>query len=366
MTFTLSRDELLMPLMQIVNVIEKKQTMPILANVLIKLENGLLTLTGTDLEIQIVAHLEISNNDAVAITVSAKKLADICRSFSNDVQLKFTLNEDQLIVTSGRSRFTLATLAADDYPNFPEEQLEMEVLLSSHSMKKGLEKTAFSMGHQDVRYYLNGLLFNIFNQSIKFIASDGHRMALMDDQADFSCNEDYRLIIPRKAVTELSRILNDSEDEIRFEFSNSNIRVHFNNIVFSAKLINAKYPVFNKIFVQDFLSPITFEKQEIKESLSRIAILANEKSRGVTLTITADNLKISTHNPEHEEADEDIQIMYEGDPLTLSFNVGYLIDAISNIDAEQLIFTAAANGSCAIIEDSENTRYRFVVMSMKI
>ncbi len=366
MNFTLTRDELLTPLMQIVNVIEKKQTMPILSNVLIQLDNGNLTLTGTDLEIQIVSHIPNPCEDSFAITASGKKLMDICKSFTSNVDIKFKLDQDHLKIHSGRSRFTLVTLSADDYPNFAEDQLSMEVYLSSSSLKKGLEKTAFCMGHQDVRYYLNGLLLNIFNQSVKFIASDGHRMALYDDTLDMSCEQDYRLLIPRKGVTELTRILDDSDDEVRFEFSDNNIKVHFRNTIFSAKLINAKYPIFNKIFVQDFNSQIVFEKSMLKEILSRIAILANEKSRGVTLAISESKMTISTHNPEQEEADEDLQIEYSGEPISLAFNVNYLIEAISNIESEQVIFTTAQNGSCCIIEEPDNNLYRYVVMSMKI
>ncbi len=366
MKFIITRDQLLTPLLQIVNVIEKKQTMPILANVLLKFENSQLILTGTDLEIQIIAKINLDPAQAGATTVPGRKLLDICRSFSKNVDIKFVLQENKLKISSGRSRFSLNTLNAEDYPEFISDSFEHSVVMQSGQLKNALQKTAFCMGLQDVRYYLNGLMLNVFNNTIKFVASDGHRLSIYEDTIEQETGTEARFIIPRKGVIELIRLLDDSEDSVTLEYSLNNIQVHYKNLVFSAKLIDSKYPDFGKVFLQDFNIPIHFPKQQLKESLTRIAILANEKSKGVNLFFNEGCLKISTHNPEQEEADEEVIIDYHNEPLSIAFNAQYLLDAINNVSSETLVFTSARNGSCCFIEEPDQHLYRFIIMSMKI
>lgn len=366
MNFIISRDTLLTPLQQIVNVIEKKQTMPILANVLMKFNDAELWLTGTDLEIQIVAKVAVTSAGPGEITVPARKLLDICRSFSADTELKFSFDGDKLKITSRRSRFSLSTLPAGDYPEFTEGKMEAAVTLSCKQFRNALDKTAFCMGHQDVRYYLNGLMLNIFNNTFKLVASDGHRLASYEDQLEQSTGTESRIIIPRKGVIELTRLLDDPEAEVALQYSGNNIKIRYKNLVFSAKLIDSKYPDYSKALSQTFKAPLEIEKQGLKDAITRVAILANEKSKGVNLDIKEDYLKISTHNPEQEEAEEELSIDYQGAPLMIAFNAQYLLDAISNIDGKNILFTVAENGSCCVIEEPDNELFRFVVMSMRI
>ncbi len=366
MNFIITRDVLLAPLQQIVNVIEKKQTMPILANVLMKFNDSELLLTGTDLEIQIIAKLNVVSSDQGEITVPARKLLDICRSFSFDVELKFSFDDDKLKITSNRSRFSLSTLPGADYPEFSEGEMETSITLNCGQFRNALDKTAFCMGNQDVRYYLNGLMLNIFNNTFKLVASDGHRLSSYEDQLDQQTGVESRIIIPRKGVIELTRLLDDPDAELILQYSNNNIRIQYKNLIFSAKLIDSKYPDYSKAFLQEFNTPIQIEKISLKDAITRVAILANEKSKGVNLDINQDYLKISTHNPEQEEAEEEMVIDYQGKPLAIAFNAQYLLDAISNINTENVKFTTAGNGSCSIIEEPGNDLFRFVVMSMRI
>lgn len=366
MKFIIDREQLLEPLQQIVNVIEKRQTMPILANVLMKIENGKLVLTGTDLEIQIIAAVQIEIMEEGSITVPARKLFDICRNLPEQAKIRVELVEDKIKIHSERSRFSLSTLAADDYPEFSEGTMDCQFFIHSGQFKKSLEKTIFCMANQDVRYYLNGLMLNISNNVLKLVASDGHRLSIYEDEINQATGVESKIILPRKGVIELSRLLDDSDKEISVSFSSNNIKILFDNLTFSAKLIDAKYPEFGKVFMQEFNNPIRIQKQVLKDALTRVSILANEKFKGVNLNINADGLKLTTHNPEHEEAEEEIVIDYDGEPISISFNAQYLLEAVSNLDSEMAVITIASNGSSCFIEEPEQRLFKFIVMPMRM
>ncbi|MDD5266857.1 MAG: DNA polymerase III subunit beta [Methylococcales bacterium] len=366
MKFIINREEILTPLQQIVSVIEKRQTMPILSNVLMVAEEDSLCLTGTDLEIQIIAKININLATAGSITVPARKFLDICRLLPNGAEIKFEQQNDKVKISSSRSRFSLSCLPADNYPEFSESELENQFFINAGKFKKALDKTLFCMANQDVRYYLNGLLLNISNSKIKLVASDGHRMSIYEDTLDEGLGYEARIIFPRKAVLELSRLLDDPDTELKVEFSGNNIRIFIKNLVFSSKLVDSKYPDFGKVFQQDFCNPIHIQKQVLKDALTRVAILSNEKFKGITLDITSESLRISTHNPEHDEAEEDLVIEYEGEPLSIAFNSQYLLDAVSNLDSELAVLTIASNTSSCFIDEPNACVYRFIVMPMRL
>jgi DNA polymerase-3 subunit beta len=366
MKFIINREEILPPLQQIVSVIEKRQTMPILANVLIAIDNGQLVLTGTDLEIQIIAKLTIDSNESAAITVPARKFLDICRLLPNGSEIKFEQQDDKVKISSNRSRFSLSSLPADNYPEFSEANLENQFFIKASQFKKALDKTIFCMANQDVRYYLNGLLLHISNSKLKLVASDGHRLSIYEDQLEEATGIEARIILPRKGVLELTRLLDDPEAELKIEFSSNNIRIYTSNLIFSAKLVDAKYPDFSKVFQQDFFSPIQIPKFLLKEALTRVAILANEKFKGVAFDIDSGSLKMSTHNPEHDEAEEELSIDYSGDPLSIAFNAQYLLDAVSNLDSEISVLTIASNASSCFIDEPDGCAYKFIVMPMRL
>jgi len=366
MKFIINREEILLPLQQIVSVIEKRQTMPILSNVLLVIEDGQLILTGTDLEIQIIAKIDIATATPGSITVPARKFLDICRLLPSSAEIKFEQQDDKVKIASGRSRFSLSCLPADNYPEFAESELENHLSINAGKFKKALDKTVFCMANQDVRYYLNGLLFNVSNSKLKMVASDGHRLSIYEDTLDQPTGVEARVILPRKGVIELSRLLDDPDAELKVEFSSNNIRIFIKNLIFSAKLVDSKYPDFSKVFQQEFFNQIHIQKQTLKEALTRVAILSNEKFKGVTFDITPESLKISTHNPEHDEAEEELAIEYAGESLTIAFNAQYLLDAVSNLDSELAVLTIASNASSCFIDEPGDCGYKFIVMPMRL
>jgi DNA polymerase III subunit beta len=368
MKFIINREQLLTPLQQIVGVIEKRQTMPILSNILIIIDNNTLKLTGTDLEIQIITEVIINGAEVGTVTVSARKLLDICRllPYQADINIEQLNPEDKIKVFSGRSRFTLSTLPAENYPKFIETEFEHKFVIRSGQLKKALDKTLFCMANQDVRFYLNGLLLNISNQKLKIVTSDGHRLAIYEDTLEQPTGYEAKIVLPRKCVVELAKLLDDSDSEIKIEFSVNNIRIYIKDLIFSAKLMDAKYPDYMKVFNQSFLNTLLVSKRLLKETLMRVAILSNEKFKGVSFEIANDSIKISAHNPEHEEAEEECLCNYTGTPLSIAFNVQYLLDAISNINSEIAALNIASNASTCVIEESEQQTYKFIVMSMRL
>ncbi len=366
MKFIINREHLLTPLQKIVSVIEKRQTMPILSNVLISLVENKLVLTGTDLEIQLIASINLDSNENGEITVPARKFLDIIRLLPNNAQIKFELKEDKVKISSGRSRFSLSTLAAESYPEFSETELENKFSINAGKLKYALDKTIFCMGNQDVRYYLNGLLLHISNSKLKLVASDGHRLSFYEDNIGATTGYETRIILPRKGVLELSRLLDDDDIELDIQFSNSNIRIIINELVFSAKLVDAKYPDFSKVFDQSFLNPIHIEKNTLKDALTRVAILANEKFKGVNCNISDGLLKLNSHNPEHDEAEEELIIEYSDEPIAIAFNSQYLLDAVNNLDSELAVLTIASNGSSCFVNEPEQKPYKFIVMPMRL
>jgi len=366
MKFIINREELLLPLQQIVSVIEKRQTMAILSNVLLDMSEQGLVLTGTDLEIQLVAKIYLDSVEQGSITVPARKFLDIVRLLPNESKIKFELKDDKIKVTSGRSRFSLSTLPADNYPEFAESEFENSFLISAGKMKKALDKTVFCMANQDIRYYLNGLLLHISNSKLKLVASDGHRLSIYEDDIGEATGFESRIILPRKSVIELSRLLDDDDAELNIQFSNSNIKFTIKNLIFSAKLVDSKYPDFSKVFDQPFFNGIHIQKHQLKDALTRVSILANEKFKGVTCDISNETLKLSSHNPEHDEAEEELIIEYQGESLSIAFNSQYLLDAVSNLDSELAVLTIASNVSCCFVEEPEKQLYKFIVMPMRL
>lgn len=366
MKFNINRETILAPLQQIVNVIEKRQTMPILSNVLMAIEADQLILTGTDLEIQIVAKINIPGASAGAVTVPARKFLDICRLLPAGADIKLEQQADKVKIFSGRSRFSLSCLPSENFPEFSESALDNQFVINAAKFSKGLTKTMFCMANQDVRYYLNGQLLHLSNTKLKLVASDGHRLAIYEDTLDQPTDIEAKIILPRKGVIELSRVIADPDAELMVKFSANNVRIQMNDLIFSAKLVDSKYPDFSKVFNQEFFNPLHIQRQQLKDALTRVAILSNEKYKGVSLDIETNRLKISTHNPDHDEAEEELSIEYTGEPLSISFNAQYLLDAVSNLDSELAVMSIAGNASSSIISEPEELAYKFVVMPMKL
>ena len=367
MKFNINREVLLPALQHIVAVIEKRQTMPILANVLMSADQDKLSLTGTDLEIQLLAKLPVATTvQPGSIAVPARKLLDLCRLLPPKSDLVFEQQKEKIRLMSHKSRFMLNCLPAESYPDFAESKMDKTFSIPSELMLNALAKTLFCMANQDVRYYLNGLLIHISNSKLKLVASDGHRLSIFETNLENATGYEEKLILPRKGALELYRLLNNLNAPVTINFSNSNIKVKLDQLTFSAKLVDAKYPDFSKVFQQSFFQPITIPKQELKDSLTRAAVLANEKFKAVTLDFTPDLLKISTQNPEHDEAEEEVNIAYASESLTISFNAQYLLDAVSYIESDDVILTISSNSSCCFIEEPKPADYKFIVMPMRL
>lgn len=374
MKFSIS-NHLLLPLLQsVIGVVEKRQTLPILSNILVNIENGQLNITGTDLEVEISTFTSIEDDSIVcSFTVPAKKLFDICKNLEPDIQLDFELKENKVILKSKKSRFTLATLATENFPNLDSFSAKNEFSISQRDLKFLLDATQFSMANQDVRYYLNGLLFELFNNELRTVATDGHRLAFANNEnltnlINVPKDSLQQVIVPRKAVTELNRLLSDSEQLIKIELSSSHMNITFESLNFTTKLIDGRFPDYQRVIPDQALcnKNIIADRQLLKQSLSRISVLSTEKFKAARLEFTENELIAVVHNPEQEEAEEHLSIDYSGDEFTIGFNVDYMVDALNAIKEDQVsVNLTDANSSC-LITGLNNDTARYVVMPMRL
>ncbi|MEX2962461.1 DNA polymerase III subunit beta [Microbulbifer sp. TYP-18] len=369
MKFNVNRDALLRPLQLVAGVVEKRQTMPVLANVLMQLQGQQLSLTGTDLEVEIVGRLPVDGVEMEGeVTVPARKLLDICRSLPDGAELKFDRDGERLVVRSGRSRFQLSTLAAADFPNREEMSVQTQFGISQGEIRRLIDATSFAMAQQDVRYYLNGLLLECRPQQLRAVATDGHRLAMCDrDAAGLNVESPIQVIVPRKGVLELGRLLEDGEAPAEVVLGNNHIRVVCGQFTFTSQLVDGKFPDYERVVPQSTGAEIFADRQALRQSLSRAAILSNEKYRGVRLRVTEGLLQIVANNPEQEEAEEQLVVDYVGEPLEIGFNVGYLLDATGAIHGDQVrIGLADANSSALLQQPDEAGDSRYVIMPMRL
>lgn len=367
MKFTISRETLLTPLQQVIGVIEKRQTLPILSNVLLKLGDGQLELTGTDLEVQLVTRTTVETGDSGVVTVPARKLLDICRLLPDRSAVSVECKEDRFAIRCGSSRFNLSTLPADNYPEFDTGTPELEVAVPVASLRRALEKTTFAMAQQDVRYYLNGLLLDLDGRNLRTVSSDGHRLAVFEEALELDANGGRQIIIPRKGILELARLLGDADDTITVQIAPNTVRVNLGAVSFAAKLIEGRFPDYQRVMPRELTRSFRVDKDAFKGALTRVSVLSNEKYKSISLEVDEEAvMALKAQNPEHEEAEERLPVEKEGQGLSVGFNASYLLDAINNVDSDQvkLSFTESAN-SC-LIEDSDDSRFKFIVMPMRL
>lgn len=367
MNIIINRETILPPLQQVIGAVERKSTSPILANVLMQSEKNKISLTATDLEIELIAYLDVSCEEEFSTTLPARKLFDICKALPDGCDITFKIEETQVQLVSGRSRFTLATLPAKDFQRIDDIKPQVTFSLPQKDLKLLIDKTAFAMAQQDVRYYLNGLLLELFPQGLRIVATDGHRLALSEYHGDLSINADKQIIIPRKGVLELSRLLNPASDElISIIISQNHIRVESDDLIFTSKLIDGKYPDYNRVIPVDGNKLMIVNRELLKSALQRIAILSNEKYRGIRLIFNENNLTIQANNPDHEEAEEEINVNYNEQKIEIGFNVTYLLDVFSVLDSEDIQINLKDSNSSCIITSTESEDFRYVVMPMRL
>jgi DNA polymerase-3 subunit beta len=374
MKFSIAIDELLPALQSVIGVVEKRQTLAILSNILVNIKDGTLTITGTDLEVEITTSISIEDDSIeFDFTVPAKKLFDICKNLDAGSLLKFEVTENKLILKVKKSRFTLLTLSAENFPNLDPMSSTSEFSIAQNSLKQLIDATQFSMANQDVRYYLNGLLFEIYNNELRTIATDGHRLAFsaidnLSNLINIPKDTTQQLIVPRKAITEMNRILNDSSDSIHISISASHLNIVFEKLSFTTKLIDGRFPDYQRVIpaVELCTKNIIADRQVLKQSLARIAVLSTEKYKAARLEFRENLLIAIVHNPEQEEAEEQILVEYKGDEFTVGFNVGYLVDALNAVKEDQVALCLTdANSSC-LISGLNNDNVKYVVMPMRL
>lgn len=369
MKFSVSKETFVKQLQMVVGVVERRQTLPILANVLISLKDGELALTGTDLEVEIVsmAASEIGTEPSGQITAPARKLLDICRSLPDGVDIKLsTNNKGRVVITSGRSRFTLSTLPAEEFPNVEDGAATFEFNLAASSLKHLIDSTSFAMAHQDVRYYLNGMLWEVKGSKLNGVATDGHRLAISVIDLPGDVAGSVQAILPRKGVVELSRLLVD-EGDVAISLGEAHLRVRGSDFHFTSKLVDGAYPDYDRVLPKGGSLVIRGDRDGLRHAFSRAAILSNEKYRGVRLLLSENLLNIVANNPEQEEAQEDVAVNYSGIDLEVGFNVNYILDVLNTLAGEEVVFILSDANSSALIQDpADGSGSSYVIMPMRL
>lgn len=370
MKFSITREQLLRPLTLVSGAVERRQTMPILSNLLIKVTNKQIEITGTDLEVELSTVLPLSNKDAEKgeITVPARKLVDICKSLPEGSTINFHFENGKATIKSGRSRYTLSTLPADDFPSVQRDKKSISITLNQESLSNLIGRTAFSMAQQDVRYYLNGMLWEINKNNLKAVATDGHRLAISEIEIIGKVKtEKGQFILPRKGIIELSRLLSNEDETITVEFGSNHIRATTSNMIFVSKLVEGSFPDYERVLPKGGNKEIIANTIDFKAALSRSAILSNEKFKGIRFSLSTDLVNIQANNPEQEEAQEEIVVKYQGDSLEMGFNVSYLIEVLGVISSNEFCITLSDSASSALIENTDQSNpSQYVVMPMRL
>ncbi len=366
MKFTVEREHLLKPLQQVSTPLSGRPALPILGNLLLQVTEGTLLVTSTDLEMEMVAKVALTlPHEPGATTVPARKFFDIWRCLPEGAQISVALDAHRLVLRHARSRFSLSTLPAADFPNLDDWQSKVEFSLPQATLKRLIESTQFSMAHQDVRYYLNGMLFEIQEEELRTVATDGHRLAVCSMPTDDSTGT-FSAIVPRKGVMELLRLLDSSDTSVRLQIGSNNIRAHVGDFIFTSKLVDGRFPDYRRVLPKKPDKILVANYNLLRQAFSRAAILSNEKFRAVRLYISHNQLKIMASNPEQEEGEEILDVSYEGIDMEIAFNVSYMLDVLTALKCEavQLLFTDPV--SSVQIENGANKSAAYVVMPMRL
>jgi DNA polymerase III subunit beta len=365
MKLTAEREKLLAPLQAVIGVVERRQTMPVLANVLLGVRQGQLAITATDLEVELVAATEVAVQETGDITVPGRKFLDILRSLPEKLSVSLAVEGEKVVIKAGRSRFSLSTLPAADFPVIDDINAQQTVQIPRRELQRLLEKTHFSMAQQDVRYYLNGMLLEIDGALLRAVATDGHRLALCETALAAKAKNSQQVIVPRKGVLELQRVL--TEDGVAdVAIGTNHVRAQIGDIRFTSKLIDGRFPEYSRVIPAAPSAAIRADRDVLRQALQRTAILSNEKYRGIRVTVKKNLITVQAHNPEQEEAEEDIEVTYDGQDLEVGFNVNYLLDALAAIDGQEVELGLTDSNSSCLIRSPGNTTARYVVMPMRL
>jgi DNA polymerase-3 subunit beta len=370
MHFYISREALLKPLQLVSGAIGGRPTVPILGNVLLVASGNELNVTGTDMEVELIASVIVEElKQAGEITVPAKKFVDICRGLPDGCVIECKTDSNRLLIRSGRSRFSLATLPATDFPNIDQWDARLDLTISQGQLKGLIDNTQFSMASQDVRYYLNGMSFEADGHKLRTVATDGHRLAVSDVDVGQPL-DNLQVIVPRKGVLELVRLLDQDDAPVQLQIGANNIRAKVMGFSFTCKLVDGRFPDYRRVIPVGGDKVLVSGREELKQAFSRAAILSNEKFRGVRLQITNQMLTITANNPEQEEAEEVLDVAYQGGDLEIGFNVVYILDVLNTLKCDQVRITMSDSNSSGVIEDNQpagNAGHAlYVVMPMRL
>jgi len=365
MKLTASREELLVPLQSVIGVVERRQTMPVLANVLLGARDNRLSVTGTDLEVELVATCAVSVQQPGDITVPGRKLLDIFRSLPEKVSVMLSTEGERVSVRAGRSRFTLSSLPASEFPLVEEINAQQTLTMPQGEFRRLIDKTHFAMAQQDVRYYLNGLLLETDGKALRAVATDGHRLALCETELSGKARTSQQVIVPRKGVLELQRILG-TENNIELAVGTNHVRAQIGEIRFTSKLIDGRFPEYARVIPSNPPKTVEADRENLRQALQRTAILSNEKYRGIRLTARPDLLPLQAHNPEQEEAEDQVEVSYKGEEVEIGFNVNYLLDALSAIEGDKVQIGLTDSNSSCLIHAPGTMHTRYVVMPMRL
>lgn len=367
MKFRVARDVLLKPLSLVAGIVERRQTLPVLSNVLLKLDGNRLTITGTDHEVELLGRVALeAEGDAGEITVPARKLADICKSLPDGAELEFSVTSRQATLRSGRSRFKLATLPAREFPSLEDSIGTHQFTLQQGELRRLIERTAFAMAQQDVRYYLNGMYWELHSGRLRAVATDGHRLAICTFPGALQALEDTQVILPRKGVLELARLMQNDEEEVTLILGSNHLRATTPAFTFTSKLIDGKFPDYERVLPRMADKLLQGSRTELREAFTRAAILSNEKYRGVSLKLSSDNLEIVASNPEQEQAEETLSVRYNGEALEIGFNVSYLLDVLGVLTGDEVRISLSDASGSALLEEGDTGDSLYVVMPMRL
>jgi len=366
MKFKISRENFLKPLQQVAGVVERRQTLPILSNILLKLDDQQLSLTGTDLEVEMVALTEVVGSESGEITVPARKLLDICRELPDNADIEVSLNEQRLEIRAGRFKSHLSTLPAMDFPVVDKSETQQSATVDSQSLKQLLELTGFAMAQQDVRYFLNGMLIEHGEGYLRSVATDGHRLAMNSLPLDKGQASLGQVIVPRKGVLELQRLLAEFEENVNISIGSSHLCLQAGGYRLTTKLIDGRFPDYERVIPRNGDKTILANKQALRRALNRTAILSNEKFRGIRVQFTSGLIQLTANNPEQEDAEESVPVEYTGPDLEIGFNVGYLLDVLNVVRSDEVRITVFDENSSALLEDPASENALYVIMPMKL
>lgn len=366
MEFVVNREVLLPALNKVNGVVERRQTLPILGNLLLASQGERMIMTATDLEVEVKTDFAADIQQAGQTTLPARKLMDICRSLAEGAEIRFRVKDERCVVTAGRGRFSLGVLPPADFPLMEPESAGLDFSITEGILKRLLDKTAFAMAQQDVRYYLNGLLIEFGAAMLTAVATDGHRLAKFQSKTGIAMDGARQVIVPSKTVLELRRQLGHTEDEVSISLGEKSFRIIVGHMTMTSKLVDGRYPEYERVIPREIGHLASMNKEDLKRALSRTAILSNEKYRGVRLTFEQGVLKLLAHNPEQEEAEEEIELDYAGEPTAIGFNVAYLIDVLNALDGDEVQVRFQDGNSSSVWRGKDAEDETYVVMPMRL